>query len=188
MPEVSGKGKKDSKDYAKKLKEFGTTSNPGLPNPKFSKKAGSAETKRKQDLDMGTDPKTGKMVDMKKSDYKKGGKVKTKKYMAGGMAMPGAGAAPAMGGGAPAMPMTEEQKKKKMMEEMMKKKAMAGGGGAPMGGAPAPAGAPAMKKGGKVPKAKKKMMDGGMAKTYKSGGKVRGAGIAKQGVRKCKMR
>jgi hypothetical protein len=131
------------------------------------------ETKRKQDLDMGTDPKTGKMANMKKSDYKKGGKVKTKKYMAGGMAMPGAGAAP-MGGGAPAMPMTEEQKKKKMMEEMMKKKAMAGGGGAPapMG---APAGAPAMKKGGKV-------------KTYKSGGKVRGAGIAKQGVRKCKMR
>ena len=34
---------------------------------------------------------------------------------------------------------------------------------------------PAMKKGGKV-------------KTYKKGGKVRGAGIAKQGVRKCKMR
>ena len=135
------------------------------------------ETKRKQDLDMSTDPKTGKPVEMKKSDYKKGGKVKTKKYMAGGMAMPGAGAAPApaMGGGAPAMPMTEEQKKKKMLEEMMKKKAMAGGGGAPMGGAPAPAGAPAMKKGGKV-------------KTYKSGGKVRGAGIAKQGVRKCKMR
>ena len=141
------------------------------------------ETKRKQDLDMSTDPKTGKPVEMKKSDYKKGGKVKTKKYMAGGMAMPGAGGAPmgaaaAMGGGAPAMPMTEEQKKKKMLEEMMKKKAMAGGGGAPMGGAPAPAmppKMPAMKKGGKV-------------KTYKSGGKVRGAGIAKQGVRKCKMR
>jgi len=51
-----------------------------------------------------------------------------------------------------------------------------------------PAGAPAMKEGGKVKK-KKKMMGGGMAKkAYKSGGKVRGAGIAKQGVRKCKMR
>jgi hypothetical protein len=148
------------------------------------------ETKRKQDLDMGTDPKTGKMANMKKSDYKKGGKVKTKKYMAGGMAMPGAGAAP-MGGGAPAMPMTEEQKKKKMMEEMMKKKALAGGSGAPMGGAPAPAGTTmTAKAGGKVPKAKKKkMMGGGMAnKAYKSGGKVRGAGVAKQGVRKCKMR
>ena len=91
---------------------------------------------------------------------------KTKKYMAGGMAMPGAGGAPmgaaaATGGGAPAMPMTEEQKKKKMMEEMMKKKMLAGGGGAPMGGAPAPAGTTmTAKAGGKVPKAKKK---GGMA-------------------------
>jgi len=139
MPEVSGKGKKDSKDYAKKLKEFGTTSNPGLPNPKFSKKAGSAETKRKQDLDMGTDPKTGKMVDMKKSDYKKGGKVKTKKYMAGGMA----GAAPPMGkslGGAPSvMP----------------------------GGAPAmPPKMPALKKGGKVKAYKKggKVRGAGIAK------------------------
>ena len=168
---------------------------------------------------------------------------KTKKYMAGGMAMPGAGGAPmgaaaAMGGGAPAMPMTEEQKKKKMMEEMMKKQAM--GGGAPAGTTMT------AKAGGKVPKAKKKggmaaqgkmdsgikrmrqeketnrkqdldmgtdpktgksvemkpsdydfmkpaakrpaMKKGGKVKTYKSGGKVRGAGIAKKGVRKCKMR
>ena len=124
------------------------------------------ETKRKQDLDMSTDPKTGKPVVMKKSDYKKGGKVKTKKYMAGGMA----GAAPPMGkqlGGAPPImpgaggpaPMeSEEDRKKRLMAASM----------------PAPK-MPAMKKGGKV-------------KTYKSGGKVRGAGIAKQGVRKCKMR
>ena len=146
------------------------------------------ETKRKQDLDMGTDPKTGKMANMKKSDYKKGGKVKTKKYMAGGMA----GAAPPMGkqlGGAPPImpgaggpsPMESEEERKK---RMMRAQAAAGGGGAPSampgmgGGAPAPAmppKMPAMKKGGKV-------------KKYKSGGKVRGAGIAKQGVRKCKMR
>ena len=43
-----------------------------------------------------------------------------------------------------------------------------------------------------VPKAKKKpvkkMMGGGMAKAYKEGGKVRGAGMAKKGVRACKMR
>ena len=70
------------------------------------------ETNRKQDLDMGTDPKTGKKPEMKPSDY-----------------------------------------------DFMKPAAKR----------------PAMKKGGKV-------------KTYKSGGKVRGAGIAKQGVRKCKMR
>ena len=64
---------------------------------------------------------------------------------------------------------------------------MGGMGGAPGGmgammkpgmGAPKPP-MPGMKKGGKV---KKK------AKTYKSGGNVRGAGIAKQGVKKCKMR
>ena len=34
----------------------------------------------------------------------------------------------------------------------------------------------------------KKMNMGGMAKGYKEGGKVRGAGIAKKGVRACKMR
>ena len=65
---------------------------------------------------------------------------------------------------------------------------MGGMGGAPkppMGGAPGGMGMPpkppmpGMKKGGKV---KKK------AKTYKSGGNVRGAGIAKQGVKQCKMR
>ena len=65
---------------------------------------------------------------------------------------------------------------------------MGGMGGAPkppMGGAPGGMGMPPkppmpmMKKGGKV---KKK------AKTYKSGGNVRGAGIAKQGVKECKMR
>jgi len=43
-----------------------------------------------------------------------------------------------------------------------------------------------------TPKAKKKpvkkMMGGGMAKAYKKGGKVRGAGMAKKGVRACKMR
>jgi len=39
---------------------------------------------------------------------------------------------------------------------------------------------PGMKKGGKVKKAK--------SKSYGKGGKVRGAGIAKKGVRKCKMR
>jgi hypothetical protein len=38
-----------------------------------------------------------------------------------------------------------------------------------------------MKKGGKVKK-------GGSCGGYKKGGKVRGAGIAKQGVRACKMR
>ena len=62
-------------------------------------------------------------------------------------------------------------------------------GGAPkspmMAGAGAGAGAggmgakmPMMKKGGKVKK----------AKSYGHGGKVRGAGIAKKGVKKCKMR
>lgn len=33
----------------------------------------------------------------------------------------------------------------------------------------------------------KMMMGGGMAKGYKAGGKVRGAGCAKKGVRPCKM-
>ena len=52
-------------------------------------------------------------------------------------------------------------------------------------GAPAPGGMgkppmPGMKKGGKVKKAK--------SKSYGHGGKVRGAGIAKKGVKKCKMR
>jgi len=37
-----------------------------------------------------------------------------------------------------------------------------------------------------APKKPKKMMGGGMA-TYKKGGKVRGAGCAKKGVRPCKM-
>ena len=56
----------------------------------------------------------------------------------------------------------------------------------PMGGAPGGMGAmmkpgmPGMKKGGKVKKAK--------SKSYGHGGKVRGAGIAKKGVKKCKMR
>ena len=63
-----------------------------------------------------------------------------------------------------------------------------GGGMPPMGGAPAPAGGmgmppkppmPGMKAGGKV---KKK------SSTYKKGGKVRGCGIAKKGVRPAKMR
>ena len=48
-----------------------------------------------------------------------------------------------------------------------------------------------MKKGGKVKKTSKmkKMMGGGMAKSsYKSGGKVRGCGMARGGaVRQCKM-
>ena len=51
-----------------------------------------------------------------------------------------------------------------------------GGMGGGMGMPPKkPMGMPGMKKGGKV-------------KKYNKGGKVRGAGIAKQGVRKCKMR
>lgn len=37
-------------------------------------------------------------------------------------------------------------------------------------------------------KGMKKMNMGGMAKGYKEGGKVRGAGVAKKGVRACKMR
>ena len=37
------------------------------------------------------------------------------------------------------------------------------------------------------PKKPKMMMGGGMAKGYKAGGKVRGAGCAKKGVRPCKM-
>ena len=172
--------KMTAEDRAKAKKVNVANANASLGNEDPKRK----ETKRKQDLDMGIDPKTGKSVEMKKSDYKKGGKVKTKKtkkYMAGGMA----GAAPPMGkqlGGAPPImpgaggpsPMeSEEERKKRLMRS-------AGGGGAPSampgmgGGAPAPK-MPAMKKGGKV-------------KTYKKGGKVRGAGIAKQGVRKCKMR
>jgi hypothetical protein len=57
----------------------------------------------------------------------------------------------------------------------------AGGGGMPPppGGGMPPTG---MKKGGRV---KKKPA---MRKAYKEGGAVRGAGKAKQGVRKCKMR
>jgi hypothetical protein len=42
----------------------------------------------------------------------------------------------------------------------------------------------------KMPSKKPKkmmMMDGGMPKGYKAGGKVRGAGCAKKGVRPCKM-
>lgn len=71
---------------------------------------------------------------------------------------------------------------------------MGGMGGAPkppMGGAPKPPMGggmppkkppmPMMNKGGKVKK-------GGSCGGYKKGGKVRGAGIAKQGVRACKMR
>ena len=53
-----------------------------------------------------------------------------------------------------------------------------GGMGGGMGMPPKPP-MPGMKAGGKV---KKK------SSTYKKGGKVRGAGIAKQGVKKCKMR
>ena len=39
----------------------------------------------------------------------------------------------------------------------------------------------------KAAKKPKMMMGGGMAKGYKAGGKVRGAGCAKKGVRPCKM-
>jgi hypothetical protein len=40
----------------------------------------------------------------------------------------------------------------------------------------------------KMPSKKPKMMmGGGMAKGYKAGGKVRGAGCAKKGVRPCRM-
>ena len=41
---------------------------------------------------------------------------------------------------------------------------------------------------GKVEKPAKKMMAGGTAKAYKEGGTVRGVGMAKKGVRSCKMR
>tara|TARA_R110000868_G_C10804373_1_gene757375 strand:+ start:279 stop:1112 length:834 start_codon:yes stop_codon:yes gene_type:complete len=40
----------------------------------------------------------------------------------------------------------------------------------------------------KAQPAKKKMMSGGMTKKYRDGGPVRGAGMAKKGVRACKMR
>tara|TARA_R110002096_G_scaffold411583_2_gene611740 strand:+ start:228 stop:419 length:192 start_codon:yes stop_codon:yes gene_type:complete len=43
---------------------------------------------------------------------------------------------------------------------------------------------PMAKKGGKV----KKMMGGGKVPGYKAGKSVRGAGMAKKGVRACKMR
>jgi hypothetical protein len=49
-----------------------------------------------------------------------------------------------------------------------------------MGGMGMPPKMPGMKKGGKVKKAK--------SKSYGHGGKIRGAGIAKKGVKKCKMR
>lgn len=39
----------------------------------------------------------------------------------------------------------------------------------------------------KAAKKPEMMMGGGMAKGYKSGGKVRGTGCAKKGVRPCKM-
>ena len=58
---------------------------------------------------------------------------------------------------------------------------------AAMGAAPAPAPAGGM---GMPPKKPPMpgMKKGGKVKKYNKGGKVRGAGIAKQGVRKCKMR
>jgi len=103
--------------------------------------------------------------------------MKSKKYNRGGMTVP-AGGMGAMGGapmsGAPmsGAPMSEEEKRKRAMMAKMAAASAAGGGAAP---APAPA-APSMgmKKGGKVKKVSK-------------GGKVRGCGIAKQGVRKAKM-
>jgi len=101
--------------------------------------------------------------------------MKSKKYNRGGMTVP-AGGMGAMGGvpmgGAP---MSEEEKRKRAMMAKMAAARAAGGGAAPAAPA-APLAAPSMgmKKGGKVKKVSK-------------GGKVRGCGIAKQGVRKAKM-
>lgn len=44
-----------------------------------------------------------------------------------------------------------------------------------------------MAMGGMTDMPPKKMMKGGMPKAYKAGGKVRGAGMCKKGVRPCKM-
>tara|TARA_R110000737_G_scaffold33744_1_gene52035 strand:+ start:16 stop:435 length:420 start_codon:yes stop_codon:yes gene_type:complete len=94
--------------------------------------------------------------------------MKSKKYNRGGMTVP-AGGMGAMGG-APmgGAPMSEEEKRKRAMMAKMAAASAAGGGAAPA------APSMGMKKGGKVKKVSK-------------GGKVRGCGIAKQGVRKAKM-
>jgi hypothetical protein len=133
------------------------------------------------DILKGKGVKKKKTGGMAKKGYMKGGMAK-KGYMAGGMPMAGGAPKPPMGGmGAGAAPgmETPEQKKKRMMAQA------AAGGGAPGGMPPK---MPGMKKGGM---AKKGYANGGVAKKKtksKSKGKVRGAGIAKKGVRKCKMR
>ena len=84
-----------------------------------------------------------------------------------------------MGGAMPKMPPTPAPRAMGAGAGAAMGAAAAGAMGGGMGMPPKKPPMPGMKAGGKV---KKK------AKTYKSGGKVRGAGIAKQGVRKCKMR
>jgi hypothetical protein len=105
-------------------------------------------------------PKFAKKVGVPQDIGKEFMKKSTKKMMGGGMTVP-AGGMGAMGGA----PMSEEERRKRAMMAKM----------AAASAAPAPA-APSMG-----------MKKGGLAKPYKKGGKARGCGLAKQGVRKAKM-
>jgi hypothetical protein len=82
-----------------------------------------------------------------------------------------------IGGGGMDIGQTKKKKKKKKEEEM----GLMGGGSLKM---------VTNDRGEKVPfyaaDNKGKMMGGGKVKKYGGGGKVRGAGIARKGVRKCK--
>ena len=140
-------------------------------------------------------------------------KMKKKGYMAGGMPL---GATPPMTQGAGNQMESEEERKKRMMRKppgMMKggmaKKGYMKGGMTKKGYAEGGKSEfPDLNKDGKVTQAdilkgrgvkgkkaggmaKKGYANGGVAKKKtktKSKGKIRGAGIAKKGVRKCKMR
>jgi hypothetical protein len=137
-------------------------------NPKFAKKVGvpqnvGEEFMMKKGYKAGGMPmvrgKDGKMVPEFAADGK--GKMmaggKVKKYQMGGMPM--ADEMPPM----PEMAGRKKKKKKRPMDDMM---AVTGTG----------------------PAAPRRMMGGGMAKKgYKSGGKVRGCGMASKGTRPAKM-
>jgi len=97
----------------------------------------------------------------------------------------------------PSPVLTPAMKRKRLEErlrrERIKRRAAPAPAPAPMAPSAPPAGVmagmdkppmPMAKKGGKV----KKMMGGGKVPGYKAGKSVRGAGMAKKGVRACKMR
>ena len=191
MPGIEGLDKKFGKSVAdgnkatgdaiaKRIKKAKDSEAKSMEGRDLTAKEKKAKADKKMDKNM---RKAGKkaMGPSKKNNTTKSSPLDAPKPPMGGMGGAGAAKAAMMGGmgGAPKPPMGGMGG--------APKPPMGGMGGAPGGmgammkpgmGAPKPP-MPGMKKGGKV---KKK------AKTYKSGGKVRGAGIAKQGVRKCKMR